>query len=361
MSRGGYKGNSGGRPRGKGVPKGGAGARVRTSGRGSGPPERGGQDSRGKGARGKAPRGAAPSSRRAAPGRAPAGPRGSAGPGGPSDRRGRTSSAGSRYGLGGDQVEGRQAVRELLLAGTRKVREVLLAEDLDPAPVIDDIRQLAREQRVTVTELGRKALDRRSFTESSQGVVALAAELKPLELEELLALGGRGGATGIGAGTPFLLALDSVTDPRNLGAMLRTAECAGVDGVILPRHRAAHVTASVSKTAAGAIEHLPMALVGGLPAALESLRSSGVWVVGLDGAGPTSIYDLTVATQPICLVAGAEGKGLSRLVARRCDEVVSLPLRGSLDSLNVGAAVAVAVYEITRRRSIAEGGSTAGG
>lgn len=178
-------------------------------------------------------------------------------------------------------MEGRQAVRELLLAGTRKVREVLLAEDLDPAPVIDDIRQLAREQRVTVTELGRKALDRRSFTESSQGVVALAAELKPLELEELLALGGRGGATGIGAGTPFLLALDSVTDPRNLGAMLRTAECAGVDGVILPRHRAAHVTASVSKTAAGAIEHLPMALVGGLPAAARVVA-----IFGSVGGGP---------------------------------------------------------------------------
>lgn len=254
-------------------------------------------------------------------------------------------------------MEGRQAVRELLLAGTRKVREVLLAEDLDPAPVIDDIRQLAREQRVMVTELGRKALDRRSFTESSQGVVALAAELKPVELEELLATGGRPGATGVGAHTPFLLALDSITDPRNLGAMLRTAECAGVDGVILPRHRAAHVTASVSKTAAGAIEHLPMSLVGGLPAALESLRANGVWVVGLDGAGPTSIYDLTVATQPICLVAGAEGKGLSRLVTRRCDEVVSLPLRGSLDSLNVGAAVAVATYEIMRRRAAPEGGS----
>ena len=95
-----------------------------------------------------------------------------------------------------------------------------------------------------------------------------------------------------------------------------------------------------------------MALVGGLPAAIESLRSAGVWVVGLDSAGPTSLYDLTVATQPICLVAGAEGKGLSRLVARRCDEVVSLPLRGSLDSLNVAAAVAIATYEITRRRSL---------
>ncbi|MFZ1441457.1 MAG: 23S rRNA (guanosine(2251)-2'-O)-methyltransferase RlmB, partial [Candidatus Microthrix subdominans] len=313
-------------------------------GRGSGAGER--TPSRG-GSGGKPPRGKAGGGQRSGPPR-----RGPTAQTGSSvrysdrgDRRTRPSATTSRYGLGGDQVEGRQAVRELLLAGTRKVREIFLAEDLDPAPVLDDIRQLAREQRVMVTELGRKALDRRSYTESSQGVVAEAAELKPVELEDLVADGGRGGS-------PFLLALDGVTDPRNLGALLRTAECAGVDGVILPRHRAAHVTPTVTKTAAGAVEHLPMALVGGLPAAIESLRSAGVWVVGLDSAGPTSLYDLTVATQPICLVAGAEGKGLSRLVARRCDEVVSLPLRGSLDSLNVAAAVAIATYEITRRRSL---------
>lgn len=350
MSRGpgGSKGNpSGGkRPRkgaaGKGASPKGASPKGDRRGRGAGPSERGT-------GKGKAPRGAPGGSQRGGPPRRSPG-RGPTGPPGSSvrhsdraDRRTRPSGTTSRYGLGGDQVEGRQAVRELLLAGTRKVREIFMAEDLDPAPVLDDIRQLAREQRVMVTELGRKALDRRSYTESSQGVVAEAAELKPVELEDLVAGSGKGGA-------PFLLALDGVTDPRNLGALLRTAECAGVDGVILPRHRAAHVTASVSKTAAGAIEHLPMALVGGLPAAIESLRAAGVWVVGLDSAGPTSLYELTVATQPICLVAGAEGKGLSRLVARRCDEVVSLPLRGSLDSLNVAAAVAVATYEITRRR-----------
>ena len=326
---------------GKGAsPKGGGPGRGRGSGAGERTPSRGGSG-------GKPPRGKAGGGQRSGPPR-----RGPTAQTGSSvrysdrgDRRTRPSATTSRYGLGGDQVEGRQAVRELLLAGTRKVREIFLAEDLDPAPVLDDIRQLAREQRVMVTELGRKALDRRSYTESSQGVVAEAAELKPVELEDLVADGGRGGS-------PFLLALDGVTDPRNLGALLRTAECAGVDGVILPRHRAAHVTPTVTKTAAGAVEHLPMALVGGLPAAIESLRSAGVWMVGLDSGGPTSLYDLTVATQPICLVAGAEGKGLSRLVARRCDEVVSLPLRGSLDSLNVAAAVAIATYEITRRRSL---------
>lgn len=340
-----------GRGGGKGPSPKGESSRSGSRSRNSGPAERGagrggggGKSSRGApgGGPGGGQRGGPP---RRSPGRGPAAQTGSSvrysdrG-----DRRAKPSATTSRYGLGGDQVEGRQAVRELLLAGTRKVREIFMAEDLDAAPVLDDIRQLAREQRVLVTELGRKALDRRSYTESSQGVVAEAAELKPLELEEMIAGGGKDGS-------PFLLALDGVTDPRNLGALLRTAECAGVDGVILPRHRAAHVTPTVTKTAAGAIEHLPMSLVGGLPAAIELLRAAGVWVVGLDSTGPTSLYDLTLATQPICLVAGAEGKGLSRLVARRCDEVVSLPLRGSLDSLNVAAAVAVATYEINRRRS----------
>ncbi|MCZ7627891.1 MAG: RNA methyltransferase [Microthrixaceae bacterium] len=121
-------------------------------------------------------------------------------------------------------------------------------------------------------------------------------------------------------------------------------------GVVLPRHRAAHVTPTVTKAAAGAIEYLPMALVAGIPAAIEQMRSLGVWVVGLDSGGTTSIHELPVADEPVCLVLGAEGRGLSKLVSQRCDVVASIPLHGRLASLNVAAAGAVACYEVARRR-----------
>jgi 23S rRNA (guanosine2251-2'-O)-methyltransferase len=146
------------------------------------------------------------------------------------------------------------------------------------------------------------------------------------------------------------VAVDGVTDPGNLGALLRSAECAGATGVVLPRHRAVHVTPTVTKAAAGAVEHLPFAMVGGLPAALQQLRSQGVWVVGLDADGPRTLWDLPAADGPIALVLGAEGSGLSRLVRQRCDEIVSIPLRGTVASLNVAAAGALACFEVARAR-----------
>jgi 23S rRNA (guanosine2251-2'-O)-methyltransferase len=182
-------------------------------------------------------------------------------------------------------------------------------------------------------------------------VLALAAPLPEVELDALLA----GAATGAGAASPrrpaFLVALDGVTDPGNLGAILRSAECAGVTGAILPRHRAVHVTPAATKAAAGAVEHVPMAVVGGLPSAIADLRRAGVHVVGLDGAAPQSLYDVEGADTPICLVLGAEGRGLSRLVRERCDQVVSIPMAGALGSLNVSAAAALACFEIARHRT----------
>lgn len=235
-------------------------------------------------------------------------------------------------------------MRELLLAGRRRVTEVLIAAERDSAEVLDDIRGLARDHRAVVKEVSRRTLDDLSGTEASQGVVAFAAELRPVELESLCPPELK---------NPFLVALDGVTDPRNLGAIMRTAECAGVDGVIIPRHRAAHFSPTATKTAAGAIEYVPTALVGGLPAAIERLKSQGVWVVGLDEAGDTSVFDLTVASGPVCLVLGSEGRGLSRLTRTRCDALVRIPLAGNVDSLNVGAAAAVAVFEVARRRATA--------
>jgi 23S rRNA (guanosine2251-2'-O)-methyltransferase len=234
-------------------------------------------------------------------------------------------------------------VRELLLAGARRTREVVLAGDLDPAPILDDIIDLADELKVPIRQVSRGKFESMARTDAPQGVLATAAPLRAHELDEL--------ARPLPDGTPpFLLALDGVTDPGNLGALLRSAECAGVTGVVLPRHRAANITPTVTKSAAGAVERLRMTSVPGLPAALKRLGELGVWAVGLDAGASTSLFDLQLAEEPVLLVLGAEGTGLSSLVRKRCDALVSIPLRGRLNSLNVSVAGALACYEVTRRR-----------
>jgi 23S rRNA (guanosine2251-2'-O)-methyltransferase len=267
----------------------------------------------------------------------------------PAGRRGRVSSSGR--GLGGDQVEGRQAVRELLLAGTRRVHEVWLEADAGDASILRDIREVAEANRVPVTVVGRGRFSARARSEAPQGVLALAAPLPEADLDDLIAARRPARVGGDDtAAAPFLVALDGVTDPGNLGAILRSAECAGATGVVLPRHRAVHVTPAATKAAAGAVEHLPIAVVGGLPAALARMRDRGVHAVGLEGQAATSLYDLAAADGPVCLVLGAEGRGLSRLVRERCDELVAIPMHGHLGSLNVSAAAALACFEIARRR-----------
>ncbi len=245
-------------------------------------------------------------------------------------------------GLGGTQVEGRQAVRELLLAGERRTYEIVISNEVERVDIISDILDLADELRVPVTHVSRAKLDSVSHTDAPQGIVARAGEIAETPLEKLFET--------VDGHAPFLLAVDGVTDPGNLGALLRIAECAGVTGVILPKHRAVHVTPTVTKTAAGAIEYLPMALVGGLPTAIETMKAAGIWTVGLDMDGDTAVHDLEVAQSGVCLVLGAEGKGLSRLVRQRCDLIASIPLHGRLASLNVASAGAVACYEVARLR-----------
>ncbi len=260
-------------------------------------------------------------------------------------QRGSTSrSSSDNRGLGGTQIEGRQAVRELLLAGRRRVHEIVMSEDLDDNPVMSDILDLAADQRVPVRKIARRELEREARSEAPQGVIAFAAELVEADLADFV---GRSS----GNRRPFLVAVDGVTDPGNLGAILRSCDGAGVDGVILPRHRAVHITPTAAKSAAGAVEYVSMCIVGGLPTALRQLKEAGVWIVGLHDAADKSIFDLgDLAKEPICLVLGAEGPGLSRLVRERCDVVVSIPMLGSLSSLNVSAATALATYEIVRAR-----------
>ena len=274
-----------------------------------------------------------------------------------SRKTGSKSSADRRYNrsrsdLGGEQIEGRHAVRELLLAGRRRTRTVLVARGQDKAPIIDDIVELAREQRATLREVSRPELDATARTESPQGVIALADPLSDEGLIDLISrpAAGDGRARVPADDPPFLLALDGITDPGNFGAVLRAAECAGVTGIVVPRHRAAHVTPTVAKAAAGAVEHLRFATVPGLPAALRTLQQHQVWTVGLDAAGTVPVYDLEMSGEAVALVIGAEGRGLSRLVAQRCDVLASIPLKGALSSLNVATAAAVACFEMARRR-----------
>lgn len=245
--------------------------------------------------------------------------------------------------LGGTQIEGRQAVRELLIAGRRRTFEVWIAGDLDESDVVEDIKQLARANRVPVIEVSRKKLDYTARSEAPQGVLAHAEALPSVPIDALLRR--RPGKA------PFLVAVDGVTDPGNLGALLRCCDGAGVDGVILPRHRSVHITPTVAKTSVGAIEYVPMAVVGGLPTTLARMRELGIWVVGLDDAADKSLFELgDLATEGICLVMGAEGAGLSRLVRERCDLIVSIPMKGRLSSLNVSVAASLATYEVARHR-----------
>lgn len=242
-------------------------------------------------------------------------------------------------------MEGRQAVRELLIAGRRRVRDLWLVEDADDAPILGDILELASETRVRVRRVSDAALMAEARTDAPQGVLAHAEPLPESDLGDLLTSG------AAGKGFPFLLCLDGITDPGNLGALLRSADGAGVSGVVIPRHRAAHVSPTVAKAAAGAIEHLALTLVGGLPAALATMRDHGIRVIGLDSAGGASLFDLDLADEPVALVLGAEGRGLGRLVAERCEQLVAIPLCGALPSLNVASAGALACFEVARRRT----------
>lgn len=230
-------------------------------------------------------------------------------------------------------------MRELLLAGTRPAREIFMADDLDRADILEDITGLADELGVPVRTVGRKRLNAEAATGSHQGVMARATALPERSLDDL-----------VGVPQPFLLVLDGVTDPGNLGAILRTAECAGVTGIVLGRHRSVHITPTVTKAAAGAVEHLPMAVVGGIPTALSELASAGVSTAGLDAAGEHSVFGSLPDSDGVALVLGAEGKGLSRLVRDRVDLLVAIPLQGGLNSLNVAAAAAIACFEVVRRR-----------
>jgi predicted rRNA methylase len=294
-----------------------------------------------------------------------------------------------------------------------------MMEGSDPAAILREIQSLARANHVPVRLVSQRQIQQVQGSEAPQGVIAFAEPLTEADLSDLVGLRsddvgatspvdrmddersrpedaepadaepedaepgdaepedaepadaepedaepeapveparhvkvGQGSKTGKMA---FLVVVDGVTDPQNLGALLRSAECAGVTGVVLPRHRSAHVTPTVTKVAAGAIEHVSVAVVPGVPGALQELERLGVWTVGLDERGSEPVFNLQLGDRPIALVIGAEGRGLAPLTRQRCDVLARIPLHGSIDSLNVSAAGAVAMFEVARQRSAESG------
>ena len=230
------------------------------------------------------------------------------------------------------------------LRADRPIKEVLIASQSRPAKILDEIVDLAGRAGVRVREVANREIDERARTRAPQGVIAIVPPFEYSSLEKLL------GRVDDEREPALLVALDEVTDPQNFGAIVRSAEGAGAHGLIIGRRRAAPVTAAVEKTAAGALAYLPVAQVPNLPRALEELKERRVWVVALDGDASQTIYDLDVATEPLCIVVGSEGKGVSRLVRDRADIAVRIPMAGQVESLNASAASAIALFEIARRR-----------
>lgn len=238
-------------------------------------------------------------------------------------------------------VPGRRAVLEALRAG-RPLRKILLATGARHAGTIGAILQEARQREVLVQFVANARLDALVRGLPHQGVVALTSAKATVRLEEILT------AARARREPPFILVLDGLQNPANLGAVLRTANGAGVHGVIIPKHRAVGLTSAVAKTSAGAIEYVPVAQVTNIARTLEELKQEGLWVVGADPSG-AQVYDRARLVPPLALVLGGEERGLGRLVKEHCDVLVRLPMKGQISSLNLAVAAGVLLYEVVRQ------------
>ena len=247
-----------------------------------------------------------------------------------------------KTGIENELIEGRNAITEALRAG-RPIDKVYIAGG-DTDRTLGFISTIARERGIPVTECDRRKLDAMSQTHAHQGVIAVCAVQESCTVQDILDR-----AQELGE-DPFVVVCDEITDSHNLGAIIRSAECAGAHGVVIPKRRSAGLTAIVGKASAGAAEYMAIARVANLSAALKELKEAGLWVYGTaaDGASPLWSTDLT---GPIALVIGSEGDGMGRLVRESCDFVLSLPMKGQLNSLNASAAAAVTMYEVLRQRS----------
>lgn len=245
-------------------------------------------------------------------------------------------------GLENEQIEGRNAVSEALRAG-RPIDKLFLA-GADTDRTLGFLYTIARQKGIAVVEVDRRKLDAMSLTHAHQGVIAICAVQSYCSVQDLLNRAREKGED------PFLILCDEITDGHNLGAIIRTAECVGAHGVIIPKRRSAGITAIVNKASAGAAEHLPVARVPNLRAALKELKDAGLWIYGTAADGESPLWE-TKLTGPIALVIGSEGDGMGRLIRESCDFILSLPMKGRMSSLNASVAGAIVMYEVLRQRS----------
>lgn len=245
--------------------------------------------------------------------------------------------------LQNDVIEGRNAVIEALRAG-RAIDKIYIAKG-DVDKTLGHIASKGREKGIVVVECDRRKLDFMSQTHAHQGVIALAAVREYCSIDDIFALADERGEK------PFIIVCDEISDGHNLGAIIRSAECAGAHGIIIPKRRSAGLTAVVDKASAGAAEHMLIARVANLPAAIKELKSRGLWVYGTAADGQNDLWH-TDFSGAVALVIGSEGDGMGRLVKENCDFVVSLPMKGQVSSLNASNAAAITMYEILRQRSM---------
>ena len=238
-------------------------------------------------------------------------------------------------------IEGRNAVIEALRAGTAIDKIYLAKGDTDSA--LGHIANTARANGVVVVNADRRKLDEMSRTHAHQGVIAVAAVREYASIEDIFQRAEEQGEA------PLIVLCDELSDPHNLGAILRTAECAGAHGLIIPKRRSAGLTAIVGKTSAGAVSYLPVARVANLTSVLKDLKKQGVWIFGTAAGASTDLYSADLKG-PAAIVIGSEGDGMSRLVAENCDFLVSIPMKGHISSLNASAAAAILLYEAVRQR-----------
>lgn len=240
------------------------------------------------------------------------------------------------------QIEGKNAVLEALKAG-RTIDKVYIARG-EAEKSLKFIASKAKAAGAVISEVDRRKLDYMSKTHSHQGVIALAAVREYVSVDDIIK------AAEEKNENPLIIICDEISDPHNLGAIIRTGEAAGAHGIIIPKRRSAGITAIVEKTSAGAVEHMPVARVPNISAALSDLKKRGVWIFGAAADGETMLWDADFKGAS-AIVIGSEGEGMGRLVAENCDYKVSIPMNGKISSLNASASAAILLYEAVRQRS----------
>ncbi|QUH19858.1 23S rRNA (guanosine(2251)-2'-O)-methyltransferase RlmB [Alkaliphilus sp. B6464] len=244
-----------------------------------------------------------------------------------------------------DKIVGRNPVMEALKSG-REIDKILIAKGTEGGSLIKIIGK-AKDRGIPIQYVERQKLNEISESNAHQGIIATVAAYEYSDLEDILDRAKRRGKD------PFILILDEIMDPHNLGSIMRTADAVGVDGIIIPKRRSVGLTATVAKSSAGAIEYVPVAKVSNIAQTIDRIKEKGIWVAGADMSGAKEHYN-TDLKGPLALVIGNEGQGISRLIKEKCDFLVKLPMAGQVSSLNASVAAAVLMYEVFRQRSTAD-------